>query len=325
MIESPFFYSKILLFGEYSIILHSMGLAVPYHLFGGRLVLKHITDSSRRIQQSNRELKAFFEYIKYKTQQNQIDVDFDFTSLEFDIAQGLYFQSNIPQGFGVGSSGALTAALYERYVYDKVDRSNSLANDEILKLKLIFGQMESHFHGSSSGVDPLICYLNQPLLIKSKTEIETVKVPEFNDIKKQEKTSSENRLGAIFLLNTNRPRKTEPLVNLFLEKCKQEDFKNLCKDELMVYNDNCIHYFLLGDSQKLLAELKKVSQFQFEHFQPMIPPLYRQIWQYGLESDKYYLKLCGAGGGGFILGFTPHFNDIRTALTDYQLRVVYKL
>lgn len=325
MIESPFFYSKILLFGEYSIILHSMGLAVPYHLFGGRLVLKHITDSSRRIQQSNRELKAFCEYIKYKTQQNQIAVDFDFTSLEFDIAQGLYFQSNIPQGFGVGSSGALTAALYERYVYDKADRNKPLSNADILNLKLIFGQMESHFHGSSSGVDPLICYLNQPLLIKSKTEIETVKIPEFNGIKTQKEETSENRLGAIFLLNTNRPRKTEPLVNLFLEKCKQEEFKNICKDELMVYNDNCINYFLKGDSEKLLIELKKVSQFQFEHFQPMIPPLYRQIWQYGLESDKYYLKLCGAGGGGFILGFTPHFNAIRTALTDYQLRVVYKL
>lgn len=319
MIESPFFYSKILLFGEYSIILHSMGLAVPYHLFGGRLVLKHITDSSRRIQQSNRELKAFCEYIAYKTQQNQIEVDFDFTSLEFDIAQGLYFQSNIPQGFGVGSSGALTAALYERYVYDKIDRSGILTNEDILKLKLIFGQMESHFHGSSSGVDPLICYLNQPLLIKSKTSIETVKIPEFNGIK------YEKEMGAIFLLNTNRPRKTEPLVNLFLEKCKQEDFKNLCKNELMVYNDNCINYFLLGDFKNLLIELKKLSHFQFEHFQPMIPPLYRQIWQYGLESDKYYLKLCGAGGGGFILGFTPHFNSIRTALADYQLRVVYKL
>jgi mevalonate kinase len=319
MIESPFFYSKILLFGEYSIILHSMGLAVPYHLFGGRLVLKHITDSSRRIQQSNRELKAFCEYIEYKTQQNQIDVDFDFTSLEFDIAQGLYFQSNIPQGFGVGSSGALTAALYERYVYDKIDRSSILTTDDILKLKLIFGQMESHFHGSSSGVDPLICYLNQPLLIKSKTAIETVKIPEFNGVK------YEKEMGAIFLLNTNRPRKTEPLVNLFLEKCKQEDFKTLCTNELMVYNDNCINYFLSGEVQKLLAELKKVSQFQFEHFQPMIPPLYRQIWQYGLESDKYYLKLCGAGGGGFILGFTPHFNSIRSALSDYQLRVVYKL
>jgi mevalonate kinase len=319
MIESPFFYSKILLFGEYSIILHSMGLAVPYHLFGGRLVLKHITDSSRRIQQSNRELKAFCEYIAYKSQQNQIDVDFDFTSLEFDIAQGLYFQSNIPQGFGVGSSGALTAALYERYVYDKTDREGILTNEDILKLKLIFGQMESHFHGSSSGVDPLICYLNQPLLIKSKTAIETVKIPEFNGVK------YEKEMGAIFLLNTNRPRKTEPLVNLFLEKCKQEPFKKLCTEELMVYNDNCINYFLNGDVKNLLSELKKLSQFQFEHFQPMIPTLYRQLWQEGLESDKFYLKLCGAGGGGFILGFAPHFNSIRAALAGHQLRVVYKL
>ena len=164
MIESPFFYSKILLFGEYSIILHSMGLAVPYHLFGGRLVLKHITDSSRRIQQSNRELKAFCEYIGYKSQQNQIAVDFDFTSLEFDIAQGLYFQSNIPQGFGVGSSGALTAALYERYVYHKMDREGVLANEDIIfedKLQ-IYPQPASEevFISSNSNIDQiLVCDL----------------------------------------------------------------------------------------------------------------------------------------------------------------------
>jgi len=66
--------------------------------------------------------------------------------------------------------------------------------------------MESHFHGSSSGVDPLISYLNSPLLIKNKNDVELISIPKF-------KKGS----GGIFLLNTKRSRKTEPLVNLFLE------------------------------------------------------------------------------------------------------------
>ena len=31
------FYSKVLLFGEYSVIQHSMGLCIPYTLFDGKL------------------------------------------------------------------------------------------------------------------------------------------------------------------------------------------------------------------------------------------------------------------------------------------------
>jgi mevalonate kinase len=322
MSESPVFHSKILLFGEYSIILHAMGLAVPYPLFEGRLLIKHITDSSRRIQQSNNELRAFSQYIKFRLQRNELEVEFDAKSLEFDIAQGLFFQSNIPQGFGVGSSGALTASLYERYVYNKTilpspRRHKDIplpSSEDVLQLKKVFGQMESHFHGSSSGIDPLICYLNTPILIKSKTQMELPEVPKFS-----------GKNGAVFLLNTGRPRKTEPLVNLFLEKCKQAEFADLCKNELMLYNDACINNFLTNDISSLFDNLKQLSAFQLKHLDSMIPTLYRDIWRKGLETDRYYLKLCGAGGGGFILGFTRDMDYLLRDLDGYQLRVVYKL
>jgi mevalonate kinase len=312
--ESPVFYSKLLLFGEYSIILHSMGLAVPYPLFEGRLLIKHITDASRRIDNSNRELKAFCDYLKLKIQQGALSTDFDIMSFEFDVAQGLYFQSNIPQGFGVGSSGALTASLYDRYVYQKVVHNGKPTNEEILQLKKIFSEMESHFHGSSSGMDPLICYLNLPLLIRSKTLIETPVIPDFVGNK-----------GAVFLLNTGRPRKTEPLVNLFLEKCRNPAFKVLCQNELMVHNDNCINHFLAGETDALFEDLKLLSAFQYVHFEQMIPTLYRDLWRRGLETADWHLKLCGAGGGGFILGFTRDFRAVRKAFEGYQLRIAYQL
>jgi mevalonate kinase len=322
MSESPAFHSKILLFGEYSIILHAMGLAVPYSLFEGRLLIKHITDSSRRIQQSNHELRAFSQYIKFRLQHQELDIAFDAKSLEFDIAQGLFFQSNIPQGFGVGSSGALTASLYERYVYNKPippsprkQKDVALPSSEsVLQLKKVLGQMESHFHGSSSGIDPLICYLNTPILIKSKTEMELPEIPKFSGTN-----------GAVFLLNTGRPRKTEPLVNLFLEKCKQTEFADLCKNELMTYNDNCINSFLANDMPKLFENLKLLSAFQLKYLDNMIPTLYKDVWKKGLETDRYYLKLCGAGGGGFILGFTRDMEYLLRDLDGYQLRVVYKI
>ena len=45
---------------------------------------------------------------------------FDFDKLDSDLQNGMYFDSSIPQGYGVGSSGALVAAFYDRYAFNKI-------------------------------------------------------------------------------------------------------------------------------------------------------------------------------------------------------------
>jgi mevalonate kinase len=47
-------------------------------------------------------------------------VTFDLAELKSDVETGMYFDSSIPQGYGVGSSGALVAAIYDRYAQDKI-------------------------------------------------------------------------------------------------------------------------------------------------------------------------------------------------------------
>jgi len=59
------------------------------------------------------------------------------------------------------------------------------------------------------------------------------------------------------------------------------------------------------------------------NFKPMIPEQFHALWSKGLETNEYYLKLCGSGGGGYILGFTEDFEKAKTALEDYRLEVVY--
>jgi mevalonate kinase len=226
------FYSKVLLFGEYSVIQHSMGLCIPYTLFDGRLTFRR--DNSSVIDP---ELKAFSLFLKQLIDSKQINFQFDITSFEFDISQGLFFDSTIPQGYGVGSSGALVAAIFDRY-----EQENHSSVD-ISKLKKIFSQMESHFHGASSGIDPLISYLNSPILIKNKNEIGSVTIPNFP-----------KGLGGIFLLNTKRSRKTEPLVNLFLEKSSNEHFSSMCENVLVPITNNCIEHFLSADTKNLLDD-----------------------------------------------------------------------
>jgi mevalonate kinase len=238
----------------------------------------------------------------------------DLVRFKRDLKNGLAFDSTIPQGFGVGSSGALVAAIYNEYAIDKIDAEN-INKIELTELKQIFGQMESHFHGKSSGLDPLICYLNLPVIIKSKEDLDTVGLP-------SQKVDSQ---GAIFLLNTNEPGETQPMVQLFMEKMKEQGFRKMVKTELKKYNDECIATFLKGDFVPLFKNLKKLSAILLQNFSPMIPDQFQSIWKKGIESGDYYLKLCGSGGGGYILGFTRDYEQAKVQLKDYKLELVQRI
>jgi mevalonate kinase len=303
MSASKSFYSKIFLFGEYSIIKNSWALSIPYSLFEGKLTFRR--DNSVMIDP---ELKAFSLYLKKNLDDNQLSCNFDITSFEFDISQGLFFDSTIPQGYGVGSSGALVAAIFDRY---STDHFQGNLKEDIFKLKNIFAQMESHFHGTSSGLDPLISYLNSPLLIKNKSDLDLVQMPTFK-----------KGNGGIFLINTKRSRKTEPLVNLFLEKCSNASFDQLCERELAPITNECIKDFLNNDLNSLEHNFKRLSKFQFENFTAMIPKLYRDEWLKGIETNQFYFKLCGAGGGGFLMGITHDFNSVKKILAGHELRLI---
>jgi len=307
MIGNRSFCSKILLFGEYSIIKNSMALSIPYRLFEGQLKFRSSDEIGKGLRRGSPdpELKPFGQYLQNLADKGELFSDLDVESFQFDISQGLYFDSTIPQGYGVGSSGALCAAVFD--VYNKNDRSQF----DILSLKEIFSQLESHFHGASSGLDPLISYLDRPVLLKDKTHVGTVDMPSF-----------EKGKGGIFLLSTGRPRRTEPLVNLFLEKCKDREFESLCQNTLIPSTNNCIECLLEGQIAKLWREFENLSLFQYKHFLPMIPNLYQGLYKQGLEHGDFFLKLCGAGGGGFIMGMTRDFSKVKSTLGQYEYRPV---
>ncbi len=306
------FHSKILLFGEYSIIQESMGLTLPYDIFKGKLTFDQAKDQCpEEFKSSKFHLNNFWNHlIKMESEKSSL-VQLDLDKFKDELDKGLYFDSTIPQGFGIGSSGALVAAIYDRYAIDKIDIAEDLTKENIALLKKIFGQMESFFHGTSSGVDPLICYINLPLLIKSKEDIEPVKV-----------VSRSNGKGAIFLIDTGTPRKTEPLVKYYMERMEEGSFREFVDKQLKPFTNNSIQAFLNGDHETLFGQITKLSEFQFKHFKPMIPKLFSRLWRKGLDSGEYYLKLCGAGGGGFILGFTENYEKAQKELEGHDLQLV---
>jgi mevalonate kinase len=59
---------------------------------------------------------------------------------------------------------------------------------------------------------------------------------------------------------------------------------------------------------------KKLSSVVLNNFKPMIPEQFHAIWQNGIDTNDYYLKLCGSGGGGYILGFTEDLERAKLSL-----------
>lgn len=75
----------------------------------------------------------------------------------------------------------------------------------------------------------------------------------------------------------------------------------------------CIDGLLAGDNAVVEEQLNILSSFQLRELPDYIPAAYHQRWQH----DHYLLKLCGAGGGGMLLGYLKDLNAkpaVETAL-----------
>ncbi|PHO00587.1 mevalonate kinase [Rhodobacteraceae bacterium 4F10] len=306
--KGPLFYAKILLFGEYGIIKDSKGLAIPFSSYKG--ALKSANNLTGEANKSNDSLANFYTYL---ANLNSDIVSFDLNSLKSDIDNGMYFDSSIPQGYGVGSSGALVASIYDKYANNKITVLENLTRDKLLSLKQIFSLMESFFHGKSSGLDPLNSYLSLPILINSKEHIEPAGIP-----------SQKEGKGAVFLLDSEQIGETEPMVNIFMNKMKNEGFRKMVSEEFATHTDACIEDFLQGNVKSLFGNVKKLSKVVLANFKPMIPTAFHKVWEKGIQTNDYYLKLCGSGGGGYILGFTEDYEKAKNSLKDYKLELVYR-
>ena len=68
--------------------------------------------------------------------------------------------------------------------------------------------------------------------------------------------------------------------------------------------------------------MKSLSTLVLRNFKPMIPLNFTGYGK-GIETNAYYLKLCGSGGGGYLMGFTPDLITAKKLMQGYQIEVVH--
>jgi mevalonate kinase len=297
------FNAKILLFGEYLVLHNSDALLIPLTRYSGKLTFTRALDRENGNMHSNKVLAEFHNYLIKEYQPESLTDWFDLTQFKHDVDAGLYFNSDIPVGYGVGSSGALVASIFNKYSKFPLEHWKK----DLSALKTNLAVLESYFHGKSSGLDPLLSYLNNPLFLQNNKIIpDESNYADFNP----------------FLIDTKKSRATEGLVSLFNEKCLSTKYFNVIQTQLIKINNQCIQFLKKGDKERFFSSLKELSTLQFEYFREMILPEYESVWMQGLNSEEFYLKLCGAGGGGYLLGFAPNKKDIERLKAESQLKIM---
>lgn len=250
------------MFGEYTVLGGGTALAIPLDSFSARWTEDHAHTESP---------VEFFEFCKSLEFLNK-------ESLDFCIEKRMTLDSNIPRGYGLGSSGAVTAACYAI--------AGSAEDKDIKSLLKKLAEMESYFHGKSSGLDPLCIYLDKAVL-SNAYELSVMSRPVLP--------------ADLFILDSGKKRDSRKMIEVFYKKKADKRFE-LALEELNKLNENAISALTGGQSSDFKNHFKEISHLQWVNFREMIPENLKQTWKRGLDEESFYLKLSGAGGGGFFLG-----------------------
>lgn len=300
----PIYPSKVMLVGEYGVVLGGSALSIPFQRFHARVCT---TDQIPREKDdeattSLQILKALFHFISEvpsSTFHAVPDLGLFAESLD-----KYWLEMTIPVGYGLGSSGAVSAAIYDLFF-------PGCGKLTLHQQRQDLAAIESYFHGKSSGVDALTCHAGTPLHFGEDGSIEKV---DFNPVKIP-------RGYRFFLLDSGRRFDTGPLVRHFLQQMEDPGFAASIRNEYMVINQKLIDSLLGRRDTDPGLLVRVLSDYQFTHFRKMIPSNMVDPWIEGQVSNDYYLKLNGSGGG-FMLGITHH-SAVRDLAARWKESVVW--
>ena len=273
--------AKLLLFGEHTVLHGSSAYAVPLDRFGMRLTLGARPGDPT----------PFADWLADARRRPLVraSIDLDAWAREAD---RLAVSSTIPQGYGLGSSGALVALVYRRY-----------ARGGVADLRALLGELESFFHGSSSGLDPLVSCLAQPVRVTPDGRAEPVG-------RRCPALPLPDPGGGWFLLDSTRTRSGQEAIARFRESGRDEGWRHRVLEPLVSVVDGLVGLAAAGSTEGLTPKLAELSRLQLEGLEFLIPDAVAERWSRWLTEGVAYVKLCGAGGGGYFLGYAPGGADL---------------
>lgn len=298
------YHAKLMLAGEYGVISGGEALTVPLINFGAKLARTPgvNTPFNDRIAASVDSIRNLVTYIN-ALPRNSFFAAPDTKAIEGLLKKGYYIESDIPEGYGIGSSGAVSALIYDQFF-----SSNEALTMQQQQRDL--AALESCFHGRSSGVDAMTCYTGHALHFLSDGTIWSVESDPLHA----------DHGYRFFLVDSGSVFDTGPLVGQYLHQMKDPEYSNMIREDYLPLISKFIDSMTGSSGADPALIFRAISDLQWNHFRQMIPEKMEDAWIDGQVSNAYYLKLNGSGGG-FMLGIA-HKNAIETVeqmLADFKV------
>lgn len=247
--------SSVMLAGEYAVLTGGSALTIPFNKFTARV---RKTDDFPPGKEADVSRSAIYLRNLYRYIRDLPEGSFN-VSPDMDLFSGhhneYWLEINIPPGYGPGSSGAVSAAIYDLFFPGAGEAS-------LVHRKEDLAAIESYFYPSCSGVEALTCHAATSLHIKDDGSIQRVAFD-----------PAEIPYGyRLFLLDSGERSDPGPLVEQFHHMMKDPGFESSVRNEYMVINNKLIDA-LLGKRDADPGLLMRIlSDYQFNHFRKMIPP-----------------------------------------------------
>lgn len=264
--------AKVILFGEYTLLNGSSALAIPYFSLAGSF--EYGAQKEDEVD-SHHSLKSFLIWL---CEQHLLGLSINAELINKAIQKKIWFNSSIPLGAGLGSSGALVAAVATVF-------SNLKKGFTLQEQWKVLAKMESYFHGTSSGIDPLVSFTQKAIRIK-QGNVEVIQNVNANDFS-FELIPSENRVS------------TSDLVAMYKVKLKKRSYLKAIEKNLIPIVNQLVDATPTPSTYHLV---QKLSEIQTELFPEMLGKQGLSLALDGKLSSRFAIKLCGSGGG-FLLKF----------------------
>ena len=246
MIPSAKYPAKILLFGEYSILSGSEALAFPYPKYSGTLRYDCISGrATSNPQESQKPLIELFQYLS-KHEESFAPEQPNINRLRNDLISDLYFDYDIPTNYGLGSSGAITAAVYDSYF----NQTQQKSIDQVIKT---LSAIESFYHLYSSGIDPLVSFTSQAIHVVNHT-------PGYTD---STLDWVRNNLS-VYLIDSGKPGATK--VSMESKTAKKPD------QAYIELNNQIVRNIIRKKTDGLQTDIQSLCNKQFTLFSDLFTP-----------------------------------------------------
>ena len=180
-----------------------------------------------------------------------------------------------------------------------------------MALKKFLGDMENCFHGSSSGLDPLQCYLGKPFVLTEDKKIEILD----NDFVPD---------GIhIFLIDSNIKSETRALVNYYKEQREDPRYLKAFNELYYPFVGRCINSLVSGDIDQFFDDLAHLSYYQTIMLRPMITDNMLPLFPLKRNDVHFQIKICGSGGGGFFLGFADDVDATNEFMEEKKFPITW--